>query len=697
MLMDLKALLQPRSIAVVGASRKVGSIGYMVVKGLIDSHFEGAVYPVNPNADEILGLKCYKSTSEIPGEVDLAVITVPAELAIQAVENAGQKGVKVSAVITSGFGEVGRKDLENQMVETAHRYGMSIVGPNIVGILNNPAKCNASFGPYLPYPGSIALVSQSGALLIALDGMTWINKIGISHMISIGNMADLDIADFVAALNEDSHTTAISLYIEGLRDGRKFLREAQKSKKPIIALKAGVSKRGELATASHTGSLAGSNRIYRAAFKQYGVVTAQTLDELFVRSIALSMMRPLFGDNVAVITNGGGAGVLATDAAERHGVPLLDPPDELKEQFRKWMPGFGSPRNPVDMTGMADRPWYQGCLVDALKHPWTDGAAILYCETSITEPQNIAEGIYQAYLDAGAAKPVVVSLIGGERCLKAGEWLKSKGVPTYFDPDDALSALGALREYGRYLQHKDMQYQPWANVDKEKVTQILNELKKENRKALTEYEAGQIFKAYGMPLAESILAKNEEEAVQAASQLGYPVVLKISSPDILHKTDAKGVKINLNNESDVRSAFSEILDNARKYNPQANIFGLLVQKQAPRGGTEVIFGAIKDPQFQQAVMFGLGGIFVEVLKDVTFRVAPISQVEAEAMFKEIIGYPMIQGVRGEKPRDAEALAEALSRLSQLVVDFPEIKELDANPVLLYEKGLLVVDARILLG
>ncbi len=695
--MDLKALLQPRSIAIIGASRKAGSIGYMVVKGLIDSKFKGAIYPVNPNADEILSLKCYKSATDIPGEVDLAVITVPAELAIQAVESAGQKGVKVAAVITSGFGEVGRKDLENQLVEAAHRYGMSVVGPNIVGILNNPAKCNASFGPYLPYPGSIALVSQSGALLIALDGMTWINKIGISHMISIGNMADLDIADFVEALNEDPHTTAISLYIEGLRDGRKFLREAQKSKKPIIALKAGVSKRGELATASHTGSLAGSNRIYQAAFKQYGVVTALTLDELFVRSIALSMMRPLLGEHVAVITNGGGAGVLATDAAERHGVPLLDPPDDLKEQFRKWMPDFGSPRNPVDMTGMADRPWYQGCLVDALKHPWTDGAAVLYCETSITDPQNIAEGIYQAYLEAGASKPVVASLIGGERCLKAGEWLKSKGVPSYFDPDDALSALGALRQHGRYLEYRKTQPQPWLDVDKGKVTQILDESRKENRKALTEYEAGKIFQAYGMPLAESILAEDEAEAVKAAEQLGYPVVLKISSPDILHKTDAKGVKINLNNENDVRAAFAEILDNARKYNPNAKILGLLVQKQAPRGGTEVIFGAIKDPQFQQAVMFGLGGIFVEVLKDVTFRVAPISPLEAQAMFKEIAGYPMIQGVRGEKPRDAEALAEALSRLSQLVVDFPEIKELDANPVLLYEKGLLVVDARILLS
>ncbi|MDI6868060.1 MAG: acetate--CoA ligase family protein [Coprothermobacterota bacterium] len=693
--MKLEAIFNPRSIAVIGASRKEGSIGYMVVKGLLDSQYQGKIFPVNPNADEILGLKCYKAATEIPEDVDLAVLTVPAAVALQAVEDAGKKGVKAVAVITSGFGEVGRKDLEEELVNIAHRYNMYLVGPNIVGILNNPAKANASFGPYLPYPGPIALVSQSGALLIALDGMTWINKIGISHMISIGNMADLDFADFIDALNEDPNTTCISLYIEGVKDGRKFLESARRSRKPIVALKAGVSQRGELATASHTGSLAGSSKVYTAAFEQYGIVPARSLDELFTRSIALSMMKPLMGDHVAVITNGGGAGVLATDAAERHGIPLTDPPEDLKNLFRKWMPDFGSPRNPVDMTGMADRPWYQGCLLDALNHPWTDGAAILYCETSITDPQNIAEGLYEAYVQAGAVKPIVVSFIGGERCVKAGEWLKSKGIPTYFDPDDALSALSALRHYGKCLERKDLQFHPHP-VDKEKVREILAKVKLEGRTALMEYEAGQIFKAYGLPLASSILATNPEEAVKAAEEIGYPVVLKISSPDIIHKTEAKGVKINLKNAEDVKKAFEEIIVNARKYKTDARIVGVLVQKMASPGGTEVIFGAIRDPQFQQVVMFGLGGIFVEVLKDVTFRVAPVTVEEAKKMALEIQAASILKGVRGQGRRDLDALAESLSRLSQLVVDFPEIKELDANPVMLYESGLVVVDARILL-
>jgi len=693
--MKLQALLQPRSIAVIGASRREGSIGYMVVKGILDSKFEGAIYPINPMADEILGIKAYPTMQDVPGEVDLAMLTVPVSVALEASEDAGRKGTKVLAVITSGFGEVGRRDLEEQLVEIGHRYGMAIIGPNIVGILNNPAKANASFSPYLPYPGSIALVSQSGALLIALDGMTWIDKIGISHMISIGNMADLDMADFIDALNEDPNTAAISLYVEGLKDGRKFLDAVKRSVKPVIALKAGTSQRGELATASHTGSLAGSTKVYSAAFKQFGVTIAKHLDELFVRSIALSMMKPLMGDNIAVITNGGGAGVLATDAAERYGIPLLDPPQELKDLFAHWMPAFGSPRNPVDMTGMAARREYKGAVLDALKHPWTDGAAVLYCETAVTDPQDIAEGIYEAYQEAGATKPVVVSYLGGERALKASEWMKSKGIPAYFDPDQAMSALGCLRDYGRYQTHREAStFVPFDDVNPDKVRQVFAKARSEGRLDLSENEGDEVFQAYGLPVAPFRLAEDAEQAIEAANAIGYPVVVKIASADILHKTEAKGVRVGLANAEEVRQATAEVIANAKAYKANAKIDGVLVQKMAPKGGTEVIFGAVKDATFQQTVMFGLGGIFVEVLKDVTFRVAPVSPQEARKMVTEIAAYPIIKGARGQKPRDEGALAQALARLSQLVVDFPEIKELDANPVMVYEDGLLIVDSVI---
>jgi acetyl coenzyme A synthetase (ADP forming)-like protein len=693
--MKLEALLQPHSIAVIGASRREGSIGYMVVKGIIDSKFEGAIYPVNPKADEILGIKAYPTMESIPGEVDLGILTVPVNAALEAAEDAGKKGTKILAVITSGFGEVGRRDLEDQLVEIGQRYQMRIVGPNIVGILNNPAKANASFSPYLPYPGSIALVSQSGALLIAVDGMTWIDKIGISHMISIGNMADLDMADFIDALNEDPNTSAISLYVEGIKDGRRFLDAVNRSEKPVICLKAGTSSRGELATASHTGSLAGSSRVYSAALKQFGVTSAKHLDELFVRSVALSMMKPLYGDNVAVISNGGGAGVLATDAAERYGIPLQDPPQDLKDLFRKWMPDFGSPRNPVDMTGMAARPQYMGATLDALKHPWTDGVAVLYCETAVTDPQDIAEGIYEAYQEGGATKPVVVSYLGGERALKASEWLKSKGIPAYFDPDEAMSAMGCLRDRGRFLSRKAAsEFQPFTDMNKEKVREIFTKVRGEGRLTLSENEGDAVFQAYGLPVAPYRVASDAEEAVRAADRIGYPVVVKIASPDILHKTEAKGVKVGMATAEEVRQATAEVLANAKVYNPNAHIDGVLVQKMAPKGGTEVIFGAIKDATFQQILMFGLGGIFVEVLKDVTFRVAPVSPEEARRMVSEITAYPIIKGVRGQKPLDENSLSVTLARLSQLITDFPEIKELDANPVMLYQDGLIIVDSLI---
>ncbi len=696
---DLDALFNPKAVAVIGASRKPGSIGYMIVKGLKEGGFEGKIYPINPKADEILGIKCYPSILDVPDEVSFAVISVPQKFVLDVVEQCGQKGVKGVTVISSGFAEVGNVEAERKLREICDRYGMWLVGPNIVGTLSNPSKCNASFAPYLPYPGSLALVSQSGALLIGIDGLTWIKKIGISHMISIGNMAGLTFADFVEALDKDPNTSAIGLYIEGFKEGRRFIEVARRSKKPIVALKAGVSERGHLAAASHTGSLAGSPKVYDSIFKQAGVIKAEDLNDLFNRSSALALQKPLMGDRVLIITNGGGAGVLGTDAAERYGVPLQDPPQDLKDAMRKWMPDFGSPRNPVDLTGMGNRENYSGALRDALTHPWVDGVAILYCETAQTDPQNIAEGIVEVIKETKSEKPVVVAYIGGERCLKAGEWLVQQGIPFFTDPAEAMSALGALRERGRFLQRTaaGIGYKPYEDVDKDKVREIIDRARAEGRSTLTEYEAGEVFKAYKLPYVESVLAKSEDEAVEAARKIGFPVVLKIASPDILHKTEAGGVVVGIRDEGEVRSAFSQILANARSYKPDARVEGVLVQRMAPKGATEVILGATVDPQFGHLVMFGLGGIFVEVLKDVAFRAAPICPEEAEEMLKEIKGYQVLKGVRGQKPRDVKAAAQALSRLSALVTDFPEIVELDANPTMLYPEGMIIVDALIKLG
>ncbi len=692
---NLDVIFKPKSIAIVGASRDPKAIGHQCLKNLIESGYEGKIYPINPKADEIEGLKCYHSILDIPDKVDLALIVVPAKYVPAVTEDCGKKGVKGLVIIASGFSEVGRRDLEDEVVHIARKYGMRILGPNVVGVMNNPLKANASFGPYLPYPGNAALISQSGALLIAMDARTWIDKVGISHMISIGNMADLNFGDLIEYFNGDPDTKVISLYMEGVKDGRKFLRTAKNSKKPIVALKAGVSQRGAAAAASHTGSLAGSVKIYDAAFKQGHVIKAENLDALFDETMALSLQPPMRGDNLLIITNGGGVGVLATDAAEKYGVPIKDAPDDLKLLMRKSMPEFGSPKNPVDLTGMADRPQYEGSIKDAMKHPWVDGVVVLYCETSFTDPQNIAEGIYQAVKDSGVKKPVAVSFVGGERSVNAGVWLIENGIPYYKSPDAAVRAITALRTYGRYLEKSATEFEPYK-VNTSKVAAIIGKARASKRDILTEPEAKEIFAAYGLPIPRGKMAQNAEEAVKIAEAIEYPVVLKIVSPQIIHKSDAGGVKVNLKNDKEVREAFEEIMENARRYDPHAEILGVYVQHMEP-WGTETIIGSVNDKQFGPTVMFGLGGIFVEILKDVTFRIAPFSKEDALDMIREINGYKILRGARGEKPRDIEAIADAVSRLSQLVWDFrDDIKEVDANPVIVYEKGLSVVDARIIL-
>ena len=397
--MDLKQmnrLFKPQSIAVVGASNQVGKIGHTVVKNLLESQYDGKIYPINPKDAEVQGLKAYKSVLEVPEDIDSAVITVPASLVEQVVEECGKKGIGGLIIITSGFSEVGNRDLENRIVEIARRYGTRIQGPNIVGTMSNSNKMNASFGPFLPFPGKATLISQSGALLLAIDASTYTRGIGFDKLISIGNMSDIDFADCIDWLNEDEDTTCITLYIEGFKDGRKFIESSRAAKKPIIALKSGVSAHGAAAAASHTGSLAGAAKVYGAAFQQSGVVQASDLDNLFNRTLALSLQPPMKGDNLLIITNGGGVGVLATDAAEHSGMPLRFAPPELQTELKKHMPEFGSAKNPVDLTGMAGLEWYYDSIRYSFTHPWVDGICVLYCETAMTDPMEIARGVKQA-------------------------------------------------------------------------------------------------------------------------------------------------------------------------------------------------------------------------------------------------------------------------------------------------------------
>ena len=451
----INKMLRPKSVAVVGASATPGKIGYTVVKNLIKDGYKGAIYPINQKEKEILGVKCYPSLQDVPGEIDSAILCVPASVMKDLTIECGKKGVKGLIVITSGFSEVGRKDLEDEIVSIAHSYGMRVLGPNIVGSLSNSDQFNGSFAPCLPLPGKASLITQSGALLIALDMATYTRRVGFDKLISIGNMADVDFADLIDWFYDDDQTSCVSLYIEGLRDGRKFIDSARNSKKPIIALKSGVSAHGAAAAASHTGSLAGAAKIYGSAFAQAGVIQASDLDNLFDRTLALSSQPPMKGDHMLILTNGGGVGVLATDAAEKFGVPLQFAPPEVQTEMKKHMPEFGSAKNPVDMTGMAGNEWYYETVKYALTNDWVDSVVVLYCETAITNPPEIAESIKRAVDESGVKdKPVTVSFVGGEKSEAAMGWLVEHGLPAYFAPDVAVNAMAALREYARLQDNK---------------------------------------------------------------------------------------------------------------------------------------------------------------------------------------------------------------------------------------------------
>ena len=695
----LNGLFQPKSVAVIGASATPGKIGYTVLDNLLKSKYKGGIYPVNPKSDEILGIKCYSSILDVKEQVESAIITIPAKFVSQMVDECGKKGIKGLMIITSGFSEVGLDELEKEIVTKSHSYGMRVLGPNIVGVLSNSDDFNGSFAPFLPFKGSASLVSQSGALLIGIDAQTYVRGIGFDKLISIGNMSDVNFADTIEWLDQDEKTSCISLYIEGLNDGRRVIDVGRKASKPIIALKSGASAHGAEAAASHTGSLAGTSKIYKSAFAQAGIIQAEDLDNLFDRTLVLSLQPPMKGDNVLIITNGGGVGVLATDSAEKFGVPLKFAPPQLQEELKKYMPSFGSAKNPVDLTGMAGDAWYHDTVKLSFEHDWVDGLVILYCETAMTDPLGIAKSIKKAVDDTGIKnKPIIVSFVGGERSIKAMRWLVENGIPAYGGPDVALNAISALKEYAKIREDSHEKPTTYDDVNRDKALDVINFARNDGREALTEIEAKQVFDAYGLPVTHAKVATSEDEAVSLAEEIGFPIVMKIVSPDILHKSDAGGVRVDVNSIEDVRKFYNEIIENAKAYNADADIHGVVIQEMAP-WGTEVILGSINDPTFGPTMMFGLGGIFVEVLKDVTFRVAPFSKKQAAEMLGEINAAPILSGIRGEKPKDREVLADTICRFAYMIYDLrDEISESDANPVLVYDEGdgLKVADARILL-
>ncbi|OGW26794.1 MAG: acyl-CoA synthetase [Nitrospirae bacterium GWC2_57_13] len=691
----LSSLFHPRSIAVVGASRDPRKVGHAILNNLIRFGYAGRILPVNPSGTEILGLPSIPRLSDADSDVDLAVIAVPARAVPSAIADCAAAGVTSAVVVSAGFKETGAEGtlLEEELKETAQKHGIRILGPNCLGVINTANDLNATFAAGMLPKGRIAFFSQSGALGIAILDWAIGNNIGFSKFISLGNKADLSEIDFIEYFADDPDTDIILGYIEDVVDGRRFLEAAGRTtkKKPIVLLKSGGTAAGARAASSHTGALAGSDTAFDAAFRQAGVIRARGIEDLFDTALTFSGGKLPAGDRLLIITNAGGPGILAADAAERAGVRLPQMAAETIKALTTKLPPNASLYNPVDLIGDATSERYAAALEAAVADPNVDGVLVILTPQAMTDVDATAELVIRTAKNSD--KPVLASFMGAQRVRGAVERLKQEAVPNFPYPETAISAFRKLADQSAWRSMKDEELTVgWHNFDaaQEKVTSILHS----GATQVGEDDAIAILSYYGFSFPRRGLALTSQEAAVVSASIGFPVVMKISSPDILHKTDVGGVKLNVGTPKEAEDAFLEITTNARRFMPQAFLKGVLISEMV-RGGKEVILGVTHDRTFGHMIMFGLGGIYVEVLKDVSFRIAPLTRRDALAMVQEIRTVGLLRGARGERPADLEAIAENIVRLSVLVTDFPEIQELDINPLVVMEKGAVALDARII--
>ncbi|MCD6484447.1 MAG: acetate--CoA ligase [Candidatus Odinarchaeota archaeon] len=701
--MDLSKFFNPKSVAVIGASTNPSKVGHAIVGNLIDSGYVkiGKVYPVNPKADEILGLKCYKSVTEIPDEIDLAVIVLPSRIVPAVVEECAKKGIKSIIVISAGFKEVGGEGakLEKQIVELSKKYNLAIQGPNCLGVIDTYTPLNASFSDGTPIKGNIAFISQSGALCTAILDWALKEKVGFSKFISVGNKAVLDEIDFIEYLKNDPHSYVILNYVESIDDGQKFLEIMPQvtKKKPVVILKGGISEAGARAASSHTGALAGSTVAYKTAFKQTGVIMANNVSELFEYAHAFSNKVLPNGPRVAVVTNAGGPGILTTDAVISAGLKIASFSKQTIETLKQHLPPVANIYNPVDVIGDAKADRYKYAIDAVAQDPNVDSILVLLTPQAMTEPMETAKVIIEARKKY-PEKPIFAVYMGGRELEESVNFLKDNNVPTFIFPESAVRALKALVDYKKYLDEPLSEVPNFDDIDKERVRRIIENVRKDNRVILLGHETAEIMDAYGIPSPLTKLATSEEEAVKFANKIGYPVVMKIVSPQILHKTDVGGVAVNVKTPEEVKKKFNEIMNNVTRLMPKSKIYGIQIYKMAPQG-KEMIIGVSKDVQFGHLIMFGLGGIYVNFLKDVSFRLVPLTIREAREMIFETKAGTLLSGIRGEKPSDIKSIVDILLRINQLVRDFPEIVELDINPLFVYDegKGSLALDVKITLS
>jgi acetyl coenzyme A synthetase (ADP forming)-like protein len=700
----LDSIFSPRSIAVIGASNRPGSVGNAIFRNILFGGYSGTLYPVNPKATSICSVHAHSSVSEIPLPVDLAVVIVPATAVPDVLEECGRKKVRGIVVVSAGFKEIGSEGaaLETRAVEIARRYAMPLVGPNCLGVINTAPEVmlSASFASAMPKRGNIAFVSQSGALCAGILDYARGRDIGFSKFISVGNKADVTETDLLAYLSQDDQTDVILMYLETLVNGRAFIELAREitgelaHRKPILAIKSGRTQQGAAAARSHTGALAGSDAVYDAIFAQAGILRVDTVEELFDFAVGFSRQPLPKGNRFAIVTNAGGPGILATDAAIRHGLELALLRPETVESLEAKLPPTANFRNPVDVVGDASHQRYEEALRAVLADRNVDGVVLLLTPQAMTEIEATAECVGKLAKPSG--KPVLASFLGHVDVSAGIKILDQYNIPNYQFPENASRSLAAMARYTNWLARPRTAERRFE-VDTGKVREIFARCRAEGRSFLPEVEALSVLDAYGFPMLGHALAKTEEEAAKLFEELGGPVALKIASPDIVHKVDVGGVLLNISTVEDVRAGFVKITNGVKEREPGARLLGVEVIQMAPKG-VEVILGVSQDPTFGHLIMFGLGGTYVEVLKDVSFRLIPIRELGARNMITSIRAAKVFEGFRGQPPADTNALAECLERLSQLVVDFPEIAELDINPLIVHPtpSGAHVADARIVL-
>jgi acetyltransferase len=698
----LEAVFAPRSVAVVGASPDETKLGHTVFRNIVENGYGGALYPIHPKADEVLGHRVFRSVGDIPETPELVVIVVPPEAALAVAEECGQRGVQALIVITAGFKEVGGEghERERTLLETVRRHGMRMVGPNCLGVIDNISHLNASFAALMPLPGNIAFMSQSGAVCTAILDWSVAEGIGFSRFVSLGNKSDVDEVTLLQAWNNDPQSRVVLAYLEGISNGQRFMEVAREVTKetPVIAIKSGTTAAGSRAISSHTGSLAGSEQAYGAAFAQSGILRADTMQDVFDQALIFAYQPLIRGDRIALVTNAGGPGILATDAIERAGLQLARFEAATIQALQAKLPPTANVYNPIDIIGDARSDRYHTGISAALADPNVDAVLVLFTPQAGSEVSETATVIADlAEAQPEPRKPVLASFMGEHSLRPALAILNQRHIPVYPFPERAVAALKAMVQHRQWRERPPGEYVRFE-VDGDRVRKVFDEVRAAGRLELGELEAREVMAAYGMRLPDSQLARSPEEAVEIAGRIGYPVVMKISSPDILHKSDIGGVRTGVARANDVRDTFELIDYRARRYQPNADIRGILVQQQAP-AGRECLVGVSRDPQFGPLVAFGMGGIYVEVLKDVVFRVAPIARAEAEEQVRAIRSFPILQGTRGQAPADIPSIVETVLRTSQLVTDFPEIVEMDINPLMVYDEGQgsIVLDARIILA